>query len=105
MATKAAQETPTGGNVSSITSHRDSDLPSSSVVDTETSETSAHLESKLEDEPEKDPLISPVEPIIANPITNPADWTSNSLTDFPDEPSASTDEIKEPREKAPGSDG
>jgi len=59
----------------------------------------------LEDESEKDPLISPVEPIIANPITNPADWTSNSLTDFPDEPSASTDEIKEPREKAPGSDG
>jgi len=109
MATKAAQETPTGGNVSSITSHRDSDLPSSSVVDTETSESSAQLdsksESKLEDESEKDPLISPVEPVIANPITNPADWTSNSLTDFPDEPSASTDEIKEPREKAPGSDG
>ncbi len=103
MATKAAQETPTGGNVSSITSHRDSDLPSSSVVDTDTSESPA--ENKLEDESEKDPVISPVDPIITNPITNPADWTSNSLTDFPDEPSASTDEIKEPREKAPGSDG
>jgi len=103
MATKAAQETPTGGNVSSITSHRDSDLPSSSVVDTDTSE--SPVENKLEDESEKDPVISPVDPIITNPITNPADWTSNSLTDFPDEPSASTDEIKEPREKAPGSDG
>ena len=105
MATTAAQETPTGGNVSSITSHRDNDLPSSSVIETEKSESSAQSDGKSEDESEKDPLISPVDPIIANPITNPADWTSNSLTDFPDEPTAATDEIKEPREKAPGSDG
>ena len=75
MATKAAQETPTGGNVSSITSHRDSVTPYSAVVDTDST--------KSQDEP-------------VNTI-------SDSISNSPAE--STTEAIKEPREKAPGSDG